>query len=620
MKKDYLNGITRDSELEEDMFREIFETEDEIERTRYIEDARRACKKFRRICEFNTLLKAYGKLYGQLKQGEVSNVTNFPDAPLELACGKYTATDFGVSITDVNSAGQTNTRNVCPHPILPVERLINIDTDTEKLQIAFYRDYRWRSVVASCGTVFNKSHISSLADRGIIVTSESAKDLVKYLADMVSYNMQDIPISRSISRLGWLNNGQFVPYVEDIKYDGDTDFQGIYESVREQGSFSDWLEHILEIRENLYVRFALDASLGSVLLDRVGALSFIFHLWGTTGFGKTVTEMVAASCWGNPEMGKMTRTVNMTANAMMRNAAFLKHLPLILDELQQIKERWGGGYDDWIMKITEGIDRGRAKAYGGIEEIKTWLEIIITTGEDPLTKSFSGGGARNRCVEIEVEGKIIKDGNRTANLVKENYGFAGKRFVEYISSKDVQEMREEYRQIMRAILKATDTTDKQAMSFAVLLLSDKYACECLFGGEPLTVEDIKSFLISKKEVNVSERAYQWALDWIAQNSIRFTSDTDINKGEVWGKIEDEFVMVNKTVLVSAMSREGFEFDACKKDWAERGKLEKNSQGKLLHYTKVYGIKSSYIKIMLPEEDFVKVEDLSKEEQMRLPFD
>lgn len=619
MKQDYLNGITRDSELEEDMFREIFETEDEIERTRYIEDARRACKKFRRIGEFNTLLKAYGKLYGQLKQGEVSNMTNFPDAPLELACGKYTATDFGVSLTDINSAGQTSTRTICPHPILPVERLINIDTDTEKLKIAFYRDYRWRSVVASCGTVFNKSYISMLADRGVIVTSESAKDLVKYLADMVSYNMKEIPISRSISRLGWLDDGRFAPYVDDIKYDGDTDFQDLYDCIREKGSFSEWLEHILELRENIYIRLEIAASLGSVLLEKVGALPFDFHLWGTTGFGKTVTAMVSASCWGKPDVGALVRSVNMTANSMMRTAAFLKHLPLHLDELQQIKNKWGN-YDDFIMKITEGIDRGRARASGGIEEVRTWRNITLTNGEEPITKAFSGGGAKNRCIEIEVEGKIIKDGNRTANLVKENYGFAGKRFVEYISSKDVQEMREEYRQIMRAILKATDTTDKQAMSFAVLLLSDKYACECLFGGEPLTVEDIKSFLISKKEVNVSERAYQWALDWIAQNSIRFTSDTDINKGEVWGKIEDEFVMVNKTVLVSAMSREGFEFDACKKDWAERGKLEKNSQGKLLHYTKVYGIKSSYIKIMLPEEDFVKVEDLSKEEQMRLPFD
>lgn len=68
-----------------------------------------------------------------------------------------------------------------------------------------------------------------------------------------------------------------------------------------------------------------------------------------------------------------------------------------------------------------------------------------------------------------------------------------------------------------------------------------------------------------------------------------------------------------------MSKEGFEFDACKKAWAEEGKLERNSQGKLLRHTKVYGIKASYIKIMLPEEDFVAVDELSREEQMRLPF-
>lgn len=619
MKQDYLNGITKDSELEEDMFREIFETEDEIERTRYIEDARRACKKFRRIGEFNTLLKAYGKLYGQLKQGEVSNTTHFPDAPLELACGRYTATDFGVSLTDINSAGQASTRTICPHPILPVERLVNIDEHTEKLRIAFYRDYRWREVVASCGTVFNRSYISALADRGVIVTSESAKDLVKYLADMVSYNMKEIPISRSISRLGWIDDGRFAPYVDDIKYDGDTELQSAYESVGEHGNFSDWLEHILEIRENIYVRLMIDASLGSILLNIVGALPFIFHLWGRSGFGKTVTEMVGASCWGNPRLGFMLRSLDNTRVNTARTASFFHHLPFCGDELQTIKDRYGN-YDSFIMTITEGIDRGRGTASGGVQKIKTWENITLTTGEEPITKSSSGGGAKNRCIELEVEGVVIQDGNYTANIVKENYGFAGKRFVLYTQGRDRKEIREECRQIMRNILKATDTTDKQAMSFAVLLLADKYACECLFGGKPLTIDDIKPFLISKKEVNVTERAYSWVLDWIAQNTIRFNPDTDTNKGEVWGKIEDEFVMVNKTVLVSAMSREGFEFDACKKDWAEKGKIIKDSQGRFFHATKVYGVKASYIKIKLPEEDFVNVEELSKEEQMRLPFD
>ena len=53
-------------------------------------------------------------------------------------------------------------------------------------------------------------------------------------------------------------------------------------------------------------------------------------------------------------------------------------------------------------------------------------------------------------------------------------------------------------------------------------------------------------------------------------------------------------------------------------------LVRNSQGKMVHQTKVYGIKSSYIKFNLPEDDdttdkdgFVQVENY---EQETLPFD
>lgn len=57
------------------------------------------------------------------------------------------------------------------------------------------------------------------------------------------------------------------------------------------------------------------ASFASVLLEPLGCLSFVFHLWGGSGTGKTVGMMVAASVWGNPAEGALTRTLNSTPNA-----------------------------------------------------------------------------------------------------------------------------------------------------------------------------------------------------------------------------------------------------------------------------------------------------------------
>lgn len=586
------------------MFIDILSTEDTIDRAKYIEDVRKKCREVGRIREFENLLKAWITRNAQLMKQAGSNNTAFTDAPLTLKCGKWTANDAGVSIAEVTKNGDIIKSVACPHPILPVSRFVNIDTDTEKTKIAFYKDMRWREITVDNSVISNKSTITQLADRGIMVTSETAKDLVKFLMEATSLNMNTIPFYKSLSRLGWVDN-DFAPYDDAIKYDGDSDFQSTYNDVCECGSYEVWKEHITKLRENINIRLMLSASFASVLIERVGALPFVLHLWGETGFGKTVSLMVASSIWGNSELGHLTRSMNATANSVVRTASFLYSIPFCADEMQQIKDRWGN-YDNFIMFVCEGIDKGKARAKGGVEEQKTWRNAFIFTGEEPVTKANSGGGVKNRCIEIEVKDKIIPDGNTTANIVKENYGFAGKRFIEYIQKIDVLKVKEEYKQIFSDILKSADTTEKQAMSMALILLADKYACECVFdNSKPLEVKDITCYLVSATVVNMPQRAYEWVVNWVAENSIRF--DLTENKGAVWGRINDDIATINKNVLVEAMNKAGFDFAACSRKWDNDGKLVLNSQGYITHQTKVCGIKANYIKIVLPKDEFEEVE-------------
>ena len=469
MKEGLIERINKTGSFEDDLFFEIIETEDILERTQFIEAVRRKCQEVGRLREFNNLLKAWITKSVQLRKQDNSNKTEFTDAPLTLNCGRWIANDLGVILSDITAQGVPITTTACPHPIMPVERFINIDTDTEKVKLAFFKDGRWREVTVDAGTVLNKTSIVQLADRGVLVTSESAKDLVRYMSDVISLNAQEIPLYRSIGRLGWIE-GDFIPYNESVKYDGDIDFKSIYDNVRAQGDFVDWLEHVTELRKDINIRLMLAASFASPLIEVVGALPFILHLWGTTGFGKTVSLMVASSIWGNPDMGCLTRTMNMTANAMARTACFLYNIPFCADELQQIKTNWGT-YDALVMYLTEGIDRGRAKAKGGVEQTKTWRNSFIFTGEEPITKGVSGGGVKNRVIEIECDSKIIKDGNYTANLVKANYGYAGKLFIAHLRQlidTDKQSIVDEYKELFKGVLDATDTTDKQALSMALM--------------------------------------------------------------------------------------------------------------------------------------------------------
>lgn len=600
MNKEFIEGLTPDNLLDEETFAKILLITDQLERTKLSTSIKIKAKKFGISREFESLLKSYIQDNVQKNKRSNSNIIAFTESPISgLRCGKWKADDSGVIRQDMVSF-EPVTVVASPHPILPTERLVNIDTETEKIKLAFYKDKRWQSVIVERSTCANKGHIVSLADRGIEVTTESARELVKYISDVVALNMVDIPVYKAIGRCGWIGK-EFAPYAEGIKFDGDNDFKQVFESIKEKGSYEDWKKTCAQLRENIYIRLLMAASFASPLLEKIGALPFVVHLWGGTGTGKTVGLMVAMSIWGDPELGNLVKSLNMTQNAMARVSAFLNNIPFAGDELQIIKTRWDS-FDSLIMFLTEGIDRGRAKSYGGVETQKTWKCSFLFTGEEPITKSSSGGGVKNRIIEIELTGQVIEDGNLVSNFVRQNYGFAGKEFVEVIKDED---FTGQYREIFTQILKETDTTEKQAMAMACMMLADKLSVKYIFPDEvPLTVFQVKPFLTSVKDVDIAARAYDWIINWVAKNKVRFGE----NGGEIWGKVDGDIVCINRDVLADHLKLAGFDYHAVISKFAERGQIVKNSANKTIHYTKVFGNKAGYIKLIAVQEEFTLLDE------------
>lgn len=285
--------------------------------------------------------------------------------------------------------------------------------------------------------------------------------------------------------------------------------------------------------------------------------------------------------------------------------------------MQTIKSRWDS-FDNLVMYLTEGVDRGRGKAYGGIELLKEWNCCFLFTGEEPITKASSGGGVKNRVIEVEATEKVVTDGNFISNFVRKNYGFAGKEFINNIPKQE--ELQQRYREIFQSILKEIDTTDKQAMAMATILLADEISTDLIFKDEKLTIDDISKWLTSTKEVDVSARAYEWTMNWISQNINRFRESEN---GEIWGKyIEDEDIcLVNKSLYSEALNKAGFDFTAVVRNFAERNQIERNSQGKFTHQTKAFGVKANYIKFRLePDISDIAYEKNYKQTEMEdLPF-
>lgn len=552
-------------------------------------------------CEDRALNLKFKQAFQQnFKQYKISNAlknankngrqTDFVGQPVKLNCGDWIADGFGVKKNEINNQnGNVSVKFASTIPILPAEILYNEDERTEKINIAFYKD-GWKNTICERSTVASANKIIELANRGIEVNSDNAKLLVSYIADCVSKNLDTLPRLKAVSRLGWFGDN-FIPYCTDLRFDGEEEHASLYQAVKCRGSFDAWVEEVTRLRENIYVRLMLATSFASVLIEKLDALPFVLHLWGGTGTGKTVALMVAMSVWGDPTLGKLVKTMNMTTNNMLSSCGFLCNLPFAGDELQTIKSKYTD-YDQVIMKITEGIDRGRMQ-YDRMKVTKIWNNTILFTGEEPCTKAYSGGGVKNRVIEIEVDQNLVENGNQTANFVKQHHGHAGVKFMEQV--RDHEHLREEFEALFKEIVDNCDTTDKQAISMAIILLADRIASEHIFHTAPLSVTDIAPFLTSVHEVDMATRAYEFVINLVARYSMRFASPEN-NTGEIWGRDETSYVLINKDVLISKMAEQGLDFDAVKKKWADKGWLVKSSQGRFIHQTKCWNIKGSYVKL------------------------
>lgn len=480
----------------------------------------------------------------------------------ELITEPWRITSEGVVIDEVvnKRTGETETKTLTSTPILPTRIMVNADTGVHKIELMFRKHNSRRTTIQECETIASRHKIVSLANLGVDVNTRSAGNLVDYLSNIQQKNI--IPEVTSVSHLGWVDD-RFLPYDDNIVFDGDDSDRRLFASVKAHGSEAKWTEHTLKLRHNKALRMTMAASFASPLIEKCGALPFVFHLWGTTGGGKTVALKVAMSVWGKPELGDLIYTMNATDNAMMNTAGILYSLPFAGDELQLVKSQYG--YDRLIMRVTEGIDRGRMKYDTKVAQ-RTWKNSFIFTGEEPCTNYNSGGGTKNRVVEVNADDGVVTNGGETVAIISENYGHAGKTFINYAKT---QNLRARYREIYNTI---SGVTDKQAVAATMVLLGDALARECLFPSEqPLTWNDIAEYFNSSDDVSTSERAREYIIGWMVQNQSKFNAG---DYGECYGVNHGDSVYVIANKLIDALADKGFSFDAVKQDWAREGFLIK----------------------------------------------
>lgn len=510
---------------------------------------------------FGRMWKAYLEQMSPAKSDYVAdNMTAFPGQELQLRCGEYECDDNGVRVFTQLTGAMT----VCPHPILPVKRIVNLDTGEHKVMLAFKRGAEWRSAVFEKSILASAQKIVALATWGIAVDSENARQLVTYLSAIENMNYDVLPESKSVGRLGWVDQYGFSPYVDGLEFDGADQYRHAFEAVHPQGSEDTWMDLARQVRSgpSTAVRIMLAASFASALVGPLNALPFICHCWSNVaGIGKTVGLMLAASVWANPQAGEYVKTFNTTNVGIEMTAGFCGSLPVCLDELC-LKDGRRDQFDSMIYSYCEGVGRTRGSRNGGLQRMQTWRNCAISTGEEPLTSGNSKAGAINRVLDINAGNvRMFEDPRETVRILTKNYGHAGKRFVKMLMADQsaidlIRTWQSEIAQQMEG-----RATDKQILSASLVLAADRWVTEQLFNdGHALTVEEVLPNLQTPDSANVNRRCYAWLLDTVAANPSRFEArDDGTYAGECWGCTDwdEKRIYLIKSVFDRLLKDEGY---------------------------------------------------------------
>jgi hypothetical protein len=501
------------------------------------------------------------------------NRTDFTGQEMELDCGGWTATDTGIYGTDKMGFEVV----ACYHPIMPVQRLVNVDTREHKVMLAYRLSRRWDIVIVDRNVISDSRSIIGLSKYGIMVNSETGKALVRYLADVEQLNYDLIPEVSSVGRLGWIEEYGFSPYEEELVFDGEETYRTRFESIQEHGSREAWLDCARAVRSgktpgNVIARIVLAASFASVLVGPCRCLPFFVHLWGGSETGKSLSLVLAASVWANPEIGVYIQTFNATEVGKELGAAFCNSLPLIIDELQLVKDN-RKDFDRMIYQLSEGVGRARGRKQGGLQKTPTWRNCVITTGEFPIISANSGEGAVNRTIEVDChDTKLFDEPKKTATSLYANYGFAGREFVDHLMADGVIERVQKLQEDLQKAIKTGDTMDKQTASAALILAADRLSEEWIFqDGVLLQPDDIRPYLVSKETVNQNARALQYLYDFININQSRFSPGADAHQGEVWGDLDDDYAYIIRSKFDQILQDEGYNASAFL-GWAKNNNL------------------------------------------------
>ena len=325
-------------------------------------------------------------------------------------------------------------------PIVITRRYIEPDTYQHKYEIAFTNhEDKWIKKVFNKDVIDSERKILQLASFGPGFTSAEAKHVARFLNALINNrtNKRILATTEAYNQPGW--NEDFTKFIypsggEDyICHRPGFDYDKLFYT---KGDSKKWIDMFQQVSFNggSVARLILGAGVVAPLVRRLNLPNIQAHLHGSRGIGKSPLPKFAASTFGNPRAGKLTRTFAGTMKNKLEIAAAFNDLPLILDELETVgskteEDKLSAMIYDFSLGVANQANKRDGTARAPVE----FAGCRISTGERPLVKSTDKGGAFKRVLDIRVN-KLFEDSfaSELHSFSENNFGHFGKAWTDYI--------------------------------------------------------------------------------------------------------------------------------------------------------------------------------------------
>ncbi|OUO62073.1 hypothetical protein B5F74_02350 [Collinsella sp. An271] len=480
--------------------------------------------------------------------------------------------------------------------------LIDVDTGDVRALVRVATPAGVRERALDRESLLNQSRIvGALAPLGANVSSTNAKDVVRYLTDCERRLGAKRPRSRSVTHLGWAESplGAFMPYdagIDGVRLDPSPDalpkVRPFFESA---GTLEKWVAGIAQARETSpCFRAVLAASFASPLVSLLHVQPFIVYLWGRSRSGKTPTLKAAGSVWGDPTEGAdgYFRTFADTPKSIVRGAALLHDIPLIVDELQA-KGAPGGQagkrqiVEDLLYSLSLGHERGALSSDRSMMRSGSWRSLTIATGEIPIVGESTQQGAANRTLELSAEPfGDVREAQAMHRLVAAQHGTAGRVYIAALRRNSEEFYQSQFARVRDTIAEGSGG-HPQADNSALLAFADALASYYVFRthedwGECLNdAMRLAAWVLAHATGGAADtdiKAIQFISEWLVRGSVHFARYVEDDRLERWGLREDlsdrpgSLWWVFSSVLDKALADAGFDRQKTLRRMADEGVL------------------------------------------------